>query len=68
MVEAEERGETPRVLPTAEGESEWRVAEPGSSMGPVGTVVRLPDMAWAGRLWGVALTNDGVEVPVQKVA
>eukprot|EP00972_Heterocapsa_arctica_P018780 2776995-Heterocapsa_arctica.AAC.1 len=67
MIEADEHGaDAPRILPIADGESEWRVAEPGSSLGPVGTIVPLPAMAWTGRLWGVALDNGGNEVPVRK--
>ena len=72
MIEAEDDGPgAPRVLPlavTAVGAYEWRIAEPGSSLGPVGTVVGLPCMAWAGSLWGVAVDNAGDEVPVRRIA
>jgi len=69
MIEAEDLGvDAPLVLPIGDSDDEWRVAEPGSAFGPVGTIVSLADMVWTGRLWGVAADAEGNEVPVQKVA
>lgn len=69
MIEAEDLGvDAPLVLPIGGSDDEWRVAEPGSAFGPVGTIVSLADMVWTGRLWGVAADAEGNEVPVQKVA
>ena len=72
MIEAEETGpDAPRVLPfaaTTTGVHEWRIAEPGSSLGPVGTVVGLPCLVWTGSSWGVAVDNAGNEVPVKRMA